>query len=458
MLWTADFVRYFVARAVSVFGDTMLTVAAALAIGQVHGATGVGVVLAAWMLPFLGLILFGGVFADRIGARPLMLGADLVRLVAQGVVAVAFFAGSPSMWLLVGCSAVSGAAAAMFQPGVNGIVPQVSDDPHRANAVIRMANAVAELLGPVTAGLVFAFFGAGPVYALDAATFAVSALCLAGLRLRPLARAGGGTSTGPNSTGQNSTGPNSTWQDLVAGWHEFRSRTWLWSVILVWVFYGIFLFGPLVPLGAVLVSGELGAPAYGWMQSAVGAGTVCGGLLALRMKPRRPLAAGAVAMFGFVLLPAAIAQHAPLPVLLVAAGVNGLVWAFWSIMWQTSVQTQVPPATLNRVTSYEVLGSTGSLPIGQALAGPVAGVAGPERVLATSVVVGVLGCAALLLIRPVRRLPRATPEQSPPLLEHSRPTPAEPSRPTPAEPSRPTPAEAGRPTTEAARGPRPSSG
>ncbi|GIE82390.1 hypothetical protein Aph02nite_83400 [Actinoplanes philippinensis] len=66
-MWTADFTRWFTARSVSVFGDAMLTVAAALAIGQVYGATGVGLVLAAWMVPFLGFILFGGVFSDRFG-------------------------------------------------------------------------------------------------------------------------------------------------------------------------------------------------------------------------------------------------------------------------------------------------------------------------------------------------------------------------------------------------------
>jgi MFS family permease len=389
-MWTGSFTRYFVARAVSTFGDAMLTVAAALAVGQAYGATGVGVVLAAWMVPFLAFILFGGVFADRIGARPLMLGADLVRFAAQGAVAVAFFTGTPSLWLLIGCSAVSGAAAAMFQPGVNGIVPLVADDPHRANATIRMAGALAEMLGPATAGLVFAFFGAGPVYALDAATFVISAACLAGLKLAKVPRVA-----------------SSTWRDLVEGWHGFRARQWLWSVILIWAFYGIFLFGPLVPLSSVLVSEGLGSPAYGWMQSAIGAGTVLGGLAALRLRPRRPLAAGAVAMFGFVLLPLAVALHVSLPVLLAAAGINGVVWAFWSIMWQTSVQTQVPPDMLNRMTSYEVLGSTGSLPIGQALAGPVAGVVGAERVLGTSVLVGVLGCVALLLIPAVRNLPRA---------------------------------------------------
>jgi hypothetical protein len=390
MLWTADFTRYFVARAVSVFGDTMLTVAAALAVGRHYGATGVGVVLASWMVPFLGFILFGGVFADRIGARPLMLGADLVRLAAQGVVAAAFFVGTPSLWLLIVCSAVSGAAAAMFQPGVNGIVPQLTTDAHRANATIRVANAVAELLGPAAAGVLFGLFGAGPVYTVDAATFAISAACLASLRLGKVTRAA-----------------SSTLADLVAGWREFRARTWLWSVILIWVAYGIFLFGPLIPLGSVTVSENLGAPAYGWMQSAVGAGTVLGGLAALRRKPQRPLAAGAVAMFGYPLLPLAIALHAALPALLAAAGISGLAWAFWSIMWQTSVQTQVPPAMLNRVTSYEVLGSDGSLPIGQALAGPVAGAVGAERVLGASAVVAVLGCTALLLIPAVRNLRRA---------------------------------------------------
>jgi hypothetical protein len=187
----------------------------------------------------------------------------------------------------------------------------------------------------------------------------------------------------------------------------------MWSVILVWVAYGIFLFGPLIPLGAVLVSEDLGPSAYGWMQSAVGAGTVLGGLAALRWKPSRPLAAGAVAMFGYVLMPAAIALHVSLPPLLVAAGVSGFAWAFWSIMWQTCVQTQVSPSVLNRVTSYEVLGSTGSLPIGQAFAGPVAGVVGAERVLGTSVLVGLLGCTTLLLVPAVRRLRRVTEEPVP---------------------------------------------
>lgn len=411
MLWTRNFTCYFVARAVSIFGDAMLVVAAALAIGELYGATGVGLVLAAWMVPFLGFILFGGVLADRFSARPLMIGADVVRMLAQGVAAASFFIGTPSLWLLLACSAVSGGAAAMFQPGVNSMVPLVATDWQRANATVKVANAIAQLLGPATAGVLFGFLGAGVVYAVDASTFAISAACLAAVRLGKVPVA---------ATGQ------SMLRDLTEGWHEFRSRTWMWSVIVVWVGYGIMLFGPLIPLGAVLVSERLGALAYGWMESALGGGTILGGLLAMRLRPSRPLAAGAVVMFGYGLLPLAIALHAPLVLLLLAAAVNGLAWAFWSIMWQTSVQSHVPQEKLNRVTSYEVFGSDGSLPIGQALAGPVAGLVGAERVLATSVVVSALGCTTLLLVPAVRNLRRA-PE---PARSAAGPVPA--AQPTPA--------------------------
>lgn len=391
MLWTRNFTLYFVARSVSLFGDAMLTVASALAIGNIYGSTGVGFVLAAWMIPFLGCILFGGVLADRLSARPLMIAADVTRVLAQGVVAVAFFSGETPLWLLLACSAVSGAAAAMFQPGINSMVPLVAPDTQRANAAVKVAQSFAQLLGPAAAGLVFGLLGAAAVYVVDAATFAVSAVCLIGLRLGPVPVAAA----------------VSLLQDLGEGWREFRSRTWMWTVILLWTVYGVVLFGPLVPLGSVLVSHELGASAYGWSQAAIGAGTIVGGLVALRYRPRRPLAAGAVAMAGYGVLPLAMALHAALLPLLVAAMVNGMVWAFWSVMWQTTVQTQVPPQKLNRVTAYEVFGSNGSLPIGQALSGPAAAVVGAERLLAVSAGVCVLGSTLLVLTPAVRNLRRA---------------------------------------------------
>ncbi|MFF3667379.1 MFS transporter [Microtetraspora malaysiensis] len=394
-LWTPDFGFYFTGRAVSMLGDTMLPVAISLAVlGAGYGPSGVGFVLASWMAPFAALILFGGVFADRFTARRMMIAADLVRLVSQSVMAAAFAAGTPRLWQIVALSAISGAAAAMFQPGVSSMVPHVASDLQRANATLRVADAIAQLLGPALAGVLVGLGGAGLVFVVDAATFAVSAACLLLMRIRPL------PSTEPGS---------SMLRNLREGWDEFRSRTWMWSVIIIWSVYGVLVFGPLIPLGAALITEGHGRGAYGWIMSAAGAGTVVGGLVAVWFRPSRPLMAGAIAMTLYFFEPLSLALHMPLPVLAAAFAVTGSVWGFWSVMWATSVQTQVSQDVLNRVTAYEVAGSVLSLPLGQALAGPAAERLGTENVLAAGFVVGLAGIAFLLGIPAIRGLRRAAP-------------------------------------------------
>ncbi|GAA3068346.1 MFS transporter [Streptosporangium carneum] len=390
-LWNRDFSLYFAARVVSLLGDAMMPVATALAVGAVYGVSGVGYVLAIWTAPFVLFILFGGVFADRVGARAMMVGADLVRILTQGVLAVAFFTGTPPLWLLLVASALSGTAAAMFQPGVNGMVPLVAKDPQRANGTLKIADAATQLGGPVLAGLLMALTGAGAVYAFDAGTFLLSGLCLALIRITPAAGV---------------REPSTVLLDLRRGWTEFRSRSWMWSVILVWVFFGVLVFGPFIPLGSRLIGDRLGEAAYGWAMAGLGTGTVIGGLVAIRLRPSRPLAAGGVALIGFACIPLSVALELPLPALMAGHLLGGVSWAFWSVMWSTSVQTQVAPEVLNRVTAYEVAGSVSGVAVGQALVGPVSSVVEPRDLLLLSTGVSVAVCAALLLIPPIRRLRR----------------------------------------------------
>ncbi|MGW6866544.1 MFS transporter [Streptomyces sp. NPDC054901] len=400
-LWDRPFTLYFTARAVSLLGDAMMPVAAALAVGPLYGISGVGFVLGTWTGTFVLLVLFGGVFADRVGARRMMVGADLVRVLTQGVLAAAFFAGTPPFWLLVTMAALAGAAVAMFQPGVNGMVPLVAREPQRANATLKVADALAHLLGPALAGLLIVLTGAGAVYAIDAGTFVLSALCLALIRLAP--------ADAPKTLADaDSTG--STWgslrRDLRRGWQEFRSRTWMWAVILIWVAYGVLLFGPLVPLSSALIGARLGPNAYGLAVSFMGVGTVLGGLLALRLRPARPLAAGAVAMALFTVLPLCVALGAGLPVLLAGHVLGAGAWAFWSVMWATSVQTHTPSAVLNRVTAYELAGSVSGIALGQILAGPATELAPPESLLLVSAGTCLAGCVALLSVPAIRTLRR----------------------------------------------------
>ncbi|GGP76931.1 MFS transporter [Streptomyces melanogenes] len=410
-LWDRRFTLYFTARSVSLVGDAMMPVATALAVGAVYGISGVGYVLGVWTGTFVLLVLFGGVFADRFGARRMMVGADLARVLTQGVLAAAFFAGTPPFWLLVSMAALAGAAVAMFLPGVNGMIPLVAREPQRANATLKVADALAQLVGPALAGLLITLTGAGTVYAIDAGTFVLSALCLA---LIPLARGGAPLETPAGTDSPAPTG-SSLRRDLRQGWLEFRARTWMWAVILIWMGYGVLLFGPLIPLGSTLVSARLGSNAYGLAVSSLGVGTVLGGLLALRLRPARPLAAGAVAMTLYAVLPLCVALGADLPVLLAGHVLGGGAWAFWSVMWATSVQTHTPPAVLNRVTAYEQAGSVSGMALGQILAGPATGLVAPERLLLVSAGACLAGCAALFAVPAIRTLRRAAPQGSGPV-------------------------------------------
>jgi hypothetical protein len=88
---------------------------------------------------------------------------------------------------------------------------------------------------------------------------------------------------------------------------------------------------------------------------------------------------------------------------------GGVAWAFWSVMWSTSVQTCVPPEVLNRVTAYEIAGSVSGIAAGQALVGPVSTLVAPRDLLLVAAAVTAAVVAVLLLVRPIRNLRRAAP-------------------------------------------------
>ncbi|MFI6318890.1 MFS transporter [Nonomuraea sp. NPDC050556] len=401
-MWTRSFTLYFGARTISLLGDAMMPVASALAIGEVYGIAGVGYVLAIWTASAVLVMLFGGVVADRIGARRLMIGADVLRIGTQGVVAVAFLDGAPPYALLLAMAFLSGIGAGVFEPCVNGMVPLVAEDPQRANATLKISEAVTQLAGPALAGVLVVVAGPVFVYTADAATFLVSAVCLLLVRV-----------TVPRPE------PSDVLSDLRRGWEEFRARSWMWSVILVWVFWGVLVVGPYVPLSSQVIGAD-----YGWVMAALGLGTVVGGLVAIRRRPRRPLAAGAVALSGYVAVPLTVALGLPLPVVMAGHLLGGCAMAFWSVMWSTSVQTRVAPDVMNRVNAYQVAGSVAGMAVGQALAGPISAVVEPRTFMLGSALVTVGVVAALLLIRPVRTLGSAVTDagwRSPPPAASPRP-------------------------------------
>ncbi|MGD6741925.1 MFS transporter [Streptomyces sp. BH106] len=405
-IWTRDFGLFFTARGVAKLGDSMLPVALAAGLLQYgYGAGAVGLAMASSVACFAGLVIFGGVLADRFNTRLLMTGADLARLVTQSLAAVMFFTGHVVLWQICVIGAINGLAAAIFQPGVAGTVPRLASDVQAANGAIRVAESGAQLAGPAAAGMLVALASPGLVFAAHAGTYGVSALCLLLLRLPPMPR----DTAKPHTQGalHSLHSLHSFRSELVEGWREFRSRRWLWGVILVWCVLMIGASGPAVPLVAVQVTQEHGSTAYGLVNSALGAGTVIGGVLALRVRPRRMLRAGGLALFGFALFPATVGAGLGVPWMMAGCAVAGAGSSFWGVMWATSVQTQVPREILNRIHAYEVAGSIAMQPVGQALAGPAAAAFGTHQVLLAGGVVTLMVATTLISVPAISGLVRA---------------------------------------------------
>jgi MFS family permease len=391
-IWSRNFRYYFTARSAGLLSWAMLPVAVSAGLlSSGYGLAVAGYAMAFLVAPFAGLVLFGGVLADRFTARRMMIVADVANLAAHVLLAVLFVRGIDHLWHLYALLVVAGTANALFQPGAASTVPLVARDVQGANGILRTSEAITGLAGPALAGVLVGFGSTGWVMILSAVAYGTSALCLLALRLGvvPAPPAGAGL-----------------WHNLAVGWREFRSRTWLWGVIVIWMVYAVLAWGPQLPVAAGVVVPEHGATAFGILNSALGVGTVVGGLLAIRFKPRRPLAAGAVALVAYPLYPLGLVLGWPVGALAVAQVLVGVGVGVWGVMWATSVQTQVPGDVLNRVHAYEVAGSVGMYPIGAALAGPAVAAFGTDRVLLVGAVVGALTVVALLAVRPIRTLER----------------------------------------------------
>ncbi|MFJ9946471.1 MFS transporter [Kitasatospora sp. NPDC091207] len=391
-IWSRNFRRYFTARSAGLLSWAMLPVA--VSAGLLSGGYGLdtaGYAMAFLVAPFAGLVLFGGVLADRFTARRMMIIADLANLTAHLLLAVLFTHGIDHLWQLYALLVVAGTANALFQPGSASTVPLVARDVQGANGVLRTSEALTGLGGPALAGVLVGFGATGWVMVISAVAYGTSAVCLFALRLGPVPTPPAG---------------GSLWRDLAIGWQEFRARSWLWGVIAIWMFFAVLSWGPQLSVAAGVIVVEHGATAFGLLNAALGAGTVAGGLLAIRYKPERPLAAGAVAMLTYPLYPLGIVLGWPVWLLAAAQVAVGAGIGVWGVMWATSVQTQVPGEVLNRVHAYEVAGSVGMYPIGSALAGPAVGAFGTDRVLLVGVAVALLTALALLTARPIRTLGR----------------------------------------------------
>jgi MFS family permease len=384
---------------VSGLGDRMVAVALAFAVLEIGGSVSdVGLVLAAGTFPLVATVLVGGVVADRASRRGVMVVADLIRVASQGAMAALLIAGVAEVWMLALLAGVTGAATGFFSPASTGLLPEVvlAEQLQPANALRVSAVSTGEILGPLLAGVVVAAAGAGWAIATDAVTFALSAACLAMLRMPTRAAA------------QRS----SFVADLRQGWAAFRSRRWVWTFVAYFAMVNL-LWGAWGTLGPIVAARDLGgAAAWGTILAAMGVGALAGSLLAARVMPSRPLLLAALTDGLFALPLAFLAAGPPVPLIACGALLSGAGMALTISLWESTLQRHVPGESLSRVSSYDWFGSLAFYPLGLAIWGPVAAAIGVDVSLWLSFGLAVTLTLALLSVPDIRHLP-AVPSGSP---------------------------------------------
>ncbi|MEV1244594.1 MFS transporter [Nonomuraea sp. NPDC049750] len=369
------------ARTISVLGTSFAPVALAFGILALPGAdaTTLSVVLTAEALPMIVFMLFAGVIADRFPRHRVMMVSEFMSALAFFALAAMMLSGWTPLPAMASAAAASGVAIAMLFPSLTGIIPEVvpADQLQTGNALLGLGANSSRVAGAVLGGGAVVLFGSGWALAVSGLMFTVAGVLIAALRLTPAER--------------DAAAEHSMLADLRDGWREFSTRQWIWVVVAQFSVLVMGLQAGHGVLGPLIAKESLGGPAA-WSAFLAGeaAGTIVGVIVSLRVRPRRPILVGTLLCLPTALPYVLLGTGAPLWAIVAGAFVLGVCFDVFGVLWQTTMQREVPPESLSRVSSYDALGSLMFGPIGLMLAGPVASLVGTRTAL--------LGCAALVVL------------------------------------------------------------
>lgn len=387
LLWTG--------QAVSSIGDSLVTIALAFAtLSVAHSASALGLVLAASTVSQMVALPLGGVWADRLPRQLVMLSSDGVRAAVHGVMAVLLITGHAQLWQLVVQSVLYSFAGGFFLPAAGGLVPQTVSAQHlqQANALMGLSRSITQVGGPAVAGVLVAVFGPGWVFAIDAATFVISAISLSLLRVPRIA----------------GSIRSSFWSELMDGLAAVTSRAWYLLNLGAHALWNVG-FAAFLVLGPIVAKQHLGgASAWGLIGAALGAGAVLGGLIALRIRPSRPLVVANLVGIPSALQLLAIAVPLPTAAIMAICVVGWAGLTLLNELWFATVPQLIPADVLARATSFDWLLSIIAMPVGFAVSGPVADHIGIRPTLVAAALIMAVPLLLIVLVPGVRSVRRTS--------------------------------------------------
>lgn len=348
-------------------GEVHILVIAWLALELTGSGLALGSVLVVGILPRAVLTLLGGVAADRIGHRRILVVANVARTLLLATLAIVVHVGAVQLWHLYVVGLLLGAIAAFYTPALYTAVPREVPTEHvrAGNALMRGTAEAMGAIGPVAGGFLVGAFGTGTSIWITAACFAVSSLAM--LRMRGTPLAGRVAVTEPGGAAR-----RSVLRDLRDGFASLREDPFLIRVLALIFAASLALTGPLTVGLPWLARQEFDVDpvAFGLLLSMWTAGSLIGVLLAGSLS-KAPSWRALVTLVSGVLVAglAVLGVVRALPAAAVAVLVMGVAAGAFNIFLVTWLQLRTDPARLGRLMSMAELAELAASPASYLLAG-----------------------------------------------------------------------------------------
>ncbi len=354
-------------RLVAPMAATFSLVGVSFAVLAATGSTAdLSYVIAAQAAPSLVFLLIGGVIADRIAPQLVIVAANVMMAVGEGLFGILVLTSRPGVWVMVLLELLTGTGIALFYPASMALLPRLvsAGQMREASAISRLTMNAAMMAGAALAGECVALFGAGWALAVCGVGMLGTVPLLLTIRVAPLERSG--------AAAGHEHAP-SMFRELREGWSEFRSHTWLWSTVLQFTVVLAAWCGGFQVLGPAVARAHLGGPAaWGLISAAEATGLIVGGLIALRWAPSRPILYVVLIGGAIAISPLSLAMLLPLWVVCVTSFVLGVAIETLAVLWTVTMAAKIPADKLARVSAYDALGTTMGMPAGALVAGPLA--------------------------------------------------------------------------------------
>ena len=388
-----DYRNFFISGLIFVIGSSAFPIALAISVLDNGGtATDLGLILASRVFAGTIFTLVGGVWSDRLPRKWIMISADAFRgLVA--LVLVVISASNMPLWAIGLLVFLMGLGDSFGAPAGAAIVPSLLPD-HllpAGNVARGIIAKIGTIVGPGVGGISVALIGADYTFAVTAVAFLLGTSLLLGITEAPL-------------QGQVEVKPSFI-SELREGFKLVWKIKWIAASIFMASFQLMVIVAAETVLLPVITRREFDTNNVFAISAAVfSLGGMISAIAAIKFQTKRP-GLVAISMWSlFAFAPLVLAFPISPTIVIIGYFIAGLSIGGWEAYWVTAVQREVPQEMQGRVFSIDMVGTSGLMPLGMALVGPVIALTGERNFLLFAIVFHILVCYLVLLVPGVKEL------------------------------------------------------